>query len=100
MPARTVFSLDDLSINVPKIFEQVQNTTANHQKNYVALHKLQQESAKHTDNNGRIVGERAFQDTFLSMLSRTLPIKKGASVADRIIRFVGGYVKYMIEKGV
>lgn len=103
MPARTAFSLEDLSTSIPKIFEQVQNTTANHQKNYVALHKLQQESATHTELTDRggtkMVGERVFEDTLLSMLSRALPVKKGAGVADRIIKFVGGYVKYMNEKG-
>lgn len=104
MPARTTFSLDDLAVNIPKIFEQAQNTSANHQKNYVALHKLHTEAAKHVENvqNGmssKLTGERAFQDTFLAMLSRVMPVKKGAGVADRIIKFVAGYVKYINEKG-
>lgn len=104
MPARTVFSLEDLSSHIPKIFEQVQNTTANHQKNYVALYKLHVDAAKEVQNvqNGKsvkLVGERAFEDMFVSMLSRALPVKKGATVADRIIKFVGGYVKFINEKG-
>ena len=104
MPARTTFSLEDLSTIIPKIFDQVQNTTANHQKNYVALNKLHLEAAKKVEavQNGmshKLVGERAFEDTFMTMLSRTLPVKKGAPVADRIIRFVGGYVKHINEKG-
>ncbi len=104
MPARTVFSLDDLSTSVPKIFQQVQLTTANHQKNYIALYKLQTDAAKQRENvqNGRSVkltGERAFEDVFISMLSRALPVKKGATVADRILKFVGGYTKLINEKG-
>lgn len=104
MPARVAFQLDDLSTNVPRIFEQVQGTVANHQKNYVALYKLHTEAAKHTEsiNNGedlRLTGERAFEDVFMSMLIRALPIKKGASVVDRIIKFVGGYTKFINEKG-
>ncbi|PSR90834.1 hypothetical protein PHLCEN_2v4803 [Hermanssonia centrifuga] len=103
MPARTVFSLDDLSTSVPKIFQQVQLTTANHQKNYIALYKLQTDAAKQRENvqNGRSVkltGERAFEDVFISMLSRALPVKKGATVADRILKFVGGYTKLINEK--
>ena len=104
MPARVAFQLDDLSTNLPRIFEQVQGTVANHQKNYVALYKLHTEAAKHTEltNNGigpRYTGERAFEDVFLSMLIRALPIKKGVTVADRIIKFVGGYTKFIKEKG-
>lgn len=106
MPARVVqFSLDSLPTDIPKIFAQVQLTSANHQKNYVALYKLQTEAAKITESvqNGRsikLVGERAFEDTLLSMLSRALPIKKGESVADRVIKFIGGYTKFINEKGV
>ncbi|EKM57502.1 uncharacterized protein PHACADRAFT_90256 [Phanerochaete carnosa HHB-10118-sp] len=104
MPARVTFTLDDLSTNIPRIFDQVQTTTANHQKNYVALYKLHVEASKHTEtiNDGtsiKLVGERAFEDLFISMLSRALPIKKGASVVDRIIKFVGGYTKFVNEKG-
>lgn len=105
MPARVAFTLDDLATNIPKIFDQVQTTTANHQKNYVALYKLHLEAAKHTESiqNGasiKLVGERAFENTFISMLSRAMPVKKGATVADRIIKFVGGYTKFINEKGV
>ena len=104
MPARTAFSLDDLSTNIPKIFEQVQNTTANHQKNYVALYKLHCEAAKEVESvqNGssvKLIGERAFEDTLITMLSRVLPVKRGASTVDRVIRFIGGYVKFVNEKG-
>lgn len=104
MPARVAFTLDDLSTSIPRIFDQVQSTTANHQKNYVALFKLHTEAAKHTEaiNCGesvRLIGERAFEDIFISMLSLALPIKKGASVVDRIIKFVGGYTKFINEKG-
>ncbi len=32
------------------------------------------------------------------MLLRVLPIKKGANVVDRVIRFVSGYVKFISDK--
>lgn len=96
--------MDSLPTELPKIFEQVQLTSANHQKNFVALYKLQAEAAKITESvqNGKsikLVGERAFEDAFLSMLSRAMPIKKGAAVADRVIKFVGGFTKFINEKG-
>ena len=101
MPARTAFSIDDVPANIARIFDQVQGTVANHQKNYVALYKLHTESAKHTEPTpagAKLVGERVFEQAFVSMLLRALPIKKGASVVDRIIKFVGGYTKFINEK--
>ncbi|KAI0696847.1 nuclear condensing complex subunit [Cytidiella melzeri] len=103
MPARVSFTLDSLPVELPKIFEQVQLTSANHQKNLVALYKLQTEAAKITESvqNGksiRLVGERAFEDMFLAMLSRVMPVKKGATVADRVIKYVGGFTKFINEK--
>lgn len=104
MPARVPFTLDSLATELPTIFDQVQVTTANHQKNYVALYKLQAEAAKVTITvqNGKsvkLIGERAFEDAVLALLSRAMPIKKGESVADRVIKFVGGFTKFINEKG-
>ncbi|CCM04766.1 uncharacterized protein FIBRA_06956 [Fibroporia radiculosa] len=105
MPARTIppADLESLKSSVPKIFEQAQNTAANHQKNFIALYKLQADAATHTESvqNGRSVkltGERAFEEIVLVMLSRVLPLKKGTTVADRVIKFVGGYTKFINEK--
>jgi hypothetical protein len=47
----------------------------------------------------KLTGERAFEDRFIEMVSRVLSVKKGASQADRIVRFVGGYTKFINEKG-
>lgn len=95
MPARTVVSLDSLPQTLGKIFDQAQNTTANHQKNFVALHKIHTEVASHHGS----AGERSFEQVFLNMFSHVLPIKRGNPVADRIMRFIGGYTKFMNEKG-
>lgn len=107
MPARTAsatFDLDALKTAVPKIFDQAQATTANHQKNFVALYKLHTDAASRTESvqDGRstkLVGERAFEDVCLCILARVLPHKKGTTVADRIVRFLGGYTKFVNEKG-
>lgn len=88
--------------SVPRIFEQAQTSTANHQKNFVALNKLHNEAALVIEENGKqtqLVGEKAFEDLFIDMLLRVLPLKKGATVVDRIVKFVAGYVKFINEKG-
>ncbi|EJC98308.1 uncharacterized protein FOMMEDRAFT_114496 [Fomitiporia mediterranea MF3/22] len=89
--------------SVPKIFEQAQVSTANHQKNFVALNKLHSAAAAVTAplQNGidvQLTGEKAFEDLFIDMVIRVLPLKKGASVVDRIVKFVAGYVKFISEK--
>ncbi|KAH9922432.1 nuclear condensing complex subunit [Fomitopsis serialis] len=105
MPARTKppADIDTITGSIPKVFEQVQSTLANHQKNYIALYKLHLDAATHTQSvqNGKsikLIGERAFEDTLIGMLLRVLPVKKGISVADRVIKFVGGYTKFINEK--
>lgn len=105
MPSRTLSIVDSIALALPRIFEQAQNTTANHQKNRVALHKLHKEAATHIESvqNGtsvKLVGERAFEDAFINMVNHALHVKKGVPLADRVVRFVGSYVRFMNEKGV
>ena len=45
----------------------------------------------------QLTGEKAFEDLFIDMVIRILPVKKGATVVDRIVRFVAGYVKFIHE---
>lgn len=107
MPARTVPALvpvlDSISQTLPKVFDQAQSTTANHQKNRVVLYKLHKEAASHVESvqNGKslkLVGEKAFEDGFIDMVNHVLQSKKGFALADRIVKFVGGYVKFLNEK--
>lgn len=93
---------DVLPTAVPPIFEQAQNTTANHRKNIVQLRKVQETCASITEKSEkgtRMVGERAFNNLFVDMVNRVLPVKKGVAVADRIVKFVANYVAYTTEQG-
>ena len=104
MPVRATSITDTIITAFPKIFEQVQNTTANHQKNRVALHKLHKEASAHVQSvqNGKgikLIGERVFEDAFIDMVNHVLHVKKGVPLADRVVKFVGGYVRFMNEKG-
>lgn len=96
--------LDDVRELVANIFDQAQASLANHKKNCVALFKVHTKAAAVTlpAKNGKgvkLVGEKAFQDAFMDMLSRVLGIKKGPANADRIVKYVGAFVKFMNEKG-
>jgi hypothetical protein len=47
----------------------------------------------------RFVGERAFEDCFIDMVNRVLVVKKGISVADRVVKFVAGYIEFLNAQG-
>ena len=103
MPSRMT-ALEALASAIPKAFEQAQNSSANHQKNFIALHKIHLDAAAKTetirDGDGiKLVGERAFEDCFINMVNRVVVVKKGIGVADRSIKFVAGYIKFLNVKG-
>lgn len=104
MPGRVYSVEETLTASLPKIFDQVQNSAANHQKNIVALHKLHLDAASFTEpvHNGRsikLTGERMFEEKFKDILCRAAAVKKGTSQGDRIVKFVGAYTKYINERG-
>ena len=105
MAPKSTLNLEDLIESIANIFDQAQISLANHKKNCVALYKLHTKAAAVTqpgkDGNGpKLVGEKAFQDVFVDMVNRVLVVKKGPANADRIVKYIGSYVKFMNEKGV
>lgn len=95
-------ALEDLHEIVSVRFEEVQTSLANHRKNCVALYKTHVQAGKITQpkKNGeaKLLGEIAFGDVFIDMVNRVLVIKKGPC-ADRVVKFVGSYVKFVNDKG-
>lgn len=88
---------------LPPIFDQAQQTTANHRKNIVYLRKIHEQCATIVEeiSNDRIklTGEKAFNSLFFDMVNRVLTVKKGVAVADRVVKFVANYVSYCTETG-
>ncbi len=105
MPPRTPQPiLETITSAIPKAFDQAQNSSANHQKNFVSLYKHHIEAAAKTETvrGGdalKLVGERAFEDCFIDMINRVLVVKKGIGVADRAVKFVAGYIRFLNAKG-
>jgi condensin complex subunit 3 len=97
---------DSIQQSLAAIFDQTQLTTTNHRKNCVSLYKIHVR-VSHTAINSKsgtsadlkFVGEQYFGDAFIDMINRILVVKKGTSTADRTVKFVGEYVKYVNEKG-
>jgi len=104
-PIKSINAIEKIRESLGAIFDQVQLTLANHRKNCVALHKLHQQAASVTQDakNGTVtglVGEKAFGDAFIDMVNRVLVVKKGPAAPDKVVKFIGTYIKFMNEKGV
>lgn len=87
---------------IPGIFQQTQVSLANHRKNIVALSKSFSGCAgivEEVSGGIRLTGEKEFQKTFARMVNNVLPVKKGVSNADKVVKFIGGFVKYITDKG-
>lgn len=94
--------LESLPFLIGPIFDQVQNTVANHRKNLVSLRNIQEQCSGITADGPkglRAIGEKAFNAAFIDMVNRILPVKKGVAVADRAVKFVASYVAYTTEQG-
>ena len=101
-------NLQTLHEGIGAVFEQVQVSLANHKKNSVALYKIHTRAAEVVHQLGgrkggsvQLVGEEEFQDVFVDMVSRVLEVKKGngAAGAERVVKFIGTFVRFMNEKG-
>jgi condensin complex subunit 3 len=103
--ARGSIAVDDIPDALAQVFEQAQTSASSHRKNCVGLFKVQKQTANITEvikgkgGSTKLVGERAFCDAFIQLLNRVLVVKKGVQAADRVVRFVGTYLRFVNEKG-
>lgn len=96
-----ITQLDEL---IGPIFQQAQFTLANHRKNVVSLHTIHVQAAQVTETLAKgkgiqLTGEAMFNKAFVGMINRALPVKKGVSQADKVVKFVAAFVRYTSEKG-
>ncbi|KAG6849522.1 hypothetical protein H0H93_007772 [Arthromyces matolae] len=103
MVARNVDVLENLHESIGMIFDQAQLSLANHRKNCVALYKLHQQAATlvgptRIKADPKLIGERKFREIFIGMVNCVLVVKKGPATADRVVRFVGAYVKFINDR--
>ncbi|OXC68612.1 hypothetical protein AYX13_02817 [Cryptococcus neoformans] len=100
-PLSLEYLTDTLPSLLPPIFDQAQQTIANHRKNIVYLRKIHEQCAsiveEISDDRIKLTGEKAFNSLFFDMVNRVLTVKKGVAVADRVVKFVANYVSYCTE---
>jgi len=103
MAPRQNVPLEDIPSQIATKFDEAQSSVANHRKNCVNLYKLHVQASSiiqpaKKGKTAELIGEITFQDAFIDMVNRVLDIKKGG-FADRIVKFVGSYVKFVNDKG-
>ncbi|GAA5998124.1 condensin subunit YCG1 [Rhodotorula paludigena] len=91
-----------LSTQLPALFGSAQHTTAAHRKLINSLHSLFVRCSKVTTLSAdgrftRLSGEKAFGERFREMVAFPLGVKKGVDQADRIVKFVAGFVGFAVE---
>ena len=91
-----------LQAAVPTAFEAAQKSTATHRKGVLGLHQRFLACAEvtvATDDGGvRLTGEKAFQDAIRSAIARVLTFKRATPAAERVIAFVGAFIKYATDQ--
>jgi condensin complex subunit 3 len=95
-----------LRTQISQIFSDAQNTTATQRKLQINLRKLQerccfepQEVKKKTSQQDEQFDEEDFNTEVTRCVVRILNVKKGEPVGDRIIRFLGLFLKHASDKG-
>lgn len=84
------------------MFRDAQRTTATHRKLAVNLRKIQgnccYEPAYPNQSQVEEFDEEAFNHEFVRCVIRVMPVKKSESVGERVIRFVGLFLRHASEK--
>ncbi|GAA5841466.1 hypothetical protein JCM9279_000662 [Rhodotorula babjevae] len=91
-----------LEHQLPALFGGAQATTASHRKLINSLHALFLRCSLVTTASAdgrsiRLSGEKAFGDKFREMCAFPLGVKKGVDQADRVVKFVAGFVGFAVE---
>jgi condensin complex subunit 3 len=87
------------------IFQDAQSSNASHKRRINNLCKLHYEAAslvQHKDKGREqhgsvvLVGEKAFNRAFWEITMCILEVKRGVIEADRVVRFIGGFVSALM----
>ena len=86
------------------IFNEVQKSNTGHRKLVVGLRKIQEACCYEPTNSKKQAqvedfDENDFNTEVLRCVLRVLPVKKSEPVGDRIVRFIGLYLKHATELG-
>jgi hypothetical protein len=85
------------SASIPRaisaVFEQAQHATTGYDVSWKALHTLHQRACV-SNSTGKL-----FVDHCLKMVSLALAARKNDAKVNRVLRFVAGYLRFIIDEG-
>lgn len=86
------------------IFGDAQRTTAGHRKLVAGLRKIQEACCYEPTNLGNHKGHEDFEEDDFNVeiarcVIRLMGVKKSENVGDKIVRFLGLYLRHACEKG-
>lgn len=93
-----------LRAKIAPIFREAQKNTASHRKLAVTLRKIQEAccyeptSVKASESASADFHEDDFNVEFVRCVYRAMPVKKSEPVGDKVIRFIGLFLRHAIEK--
>jgi len=116
MPAskkgRKSHPIDDLSVQalagplgtLSDLFSAAQHNVSQHRKLINNTHALFLKCAKVTTTSEdgqsiRLSGEKLFGDAWRSMAVHALGVKKGVDQADKVVKFMAGFIGFAVEHG-
>ena len=92
-----------LRTHICSIFGDAQRTTAGHRKLVVGLRKIQESCAYETSSSGKAGREEFDEDDFNVEIARCVirlvGVKKSEGVGDRLVRFLGFFLRHASDKG-
>ena len=89
-----------LRTSICSIFADAQRTTAGHRKLVANLRKTQETCCCEPQTRGKKGREEAeFNTEITRCIIRVVPVRKGEEPADRIVRFLGLFLRHASEKG-
>lgn len=111
MPAKKGNAAPPVELTTESLFESIsslfslsQNSIATHRKNINTLHAIFTKAALVTQlsDDGesiRLTGEKKFGEAFRNAVVYPLGVKKGVEQADRVVKFIAGFVGFAVEYG-
>ncbi|MCJ1310382.1 hypothetical protein MMC25_004046 [Agyrium rufum] len=91
-----------LRTKIGSIFADAQKSTAGHRKLVTSLRKVQEacvyEPVRPGTNGGETFGEEEFNGEVARCVLRVVAVKKSETVGDRVVRFLGIFLRHASEK--
>ena len=92
-----------LRVQICSIFKDAQRSTASHRKLVINLRKIQEACCYEPTARNKKAGSEQFDEEqftyeFIRCALRVMPVKRSESVGERVIRFLGQFLRHANEK--